>query len=55
MDNSSSESKVCPWCKQGIRRGQPTLIVDGDLLHLPCAAEEDESSTFDRDMGFGDS
>lgn len=44
---------TCSWCGTYVFGGQPSLTRDGDVMHLSCAAEEDEDATFDRDMGFG--
>lgn len=49
---SSEKQPVCPWCGKGFRFTDATVMVDGEKYHLPCAAEDADNATFDRDMGF---
>ena len=31
----------CPWCEHRVIRGEPAVMVDGDIYHLSCAAQEE--------------
>jgi len=42
---------VCPWCQRRIIPGEPSSVVDGERMHLWCAAEDLDNATFDRDFG----
>jgi hypothetical protein len=45
------ENRVCPWCGDAIRPGEPAGYSDGERMHLHCAAEDMDNATFDRDFG----
>ena len=49
------KNEVCHWCNKPISYSDPSVVVrDDELMHLSCAAEEDDDAMFDRDMEFGD-
>lgn len=52
MDKPSNNE--CPWCNESLDHTEQFIVErDGDYMHMSCAAEEDDDSTFDSDMGFG--
>ena len=50
-ERSKPTNTACTWCGEGFGIADPTNIVDGDRMHLWCAAEDADNATFDRDMG----
>jgi len=44
---------ICSWCDEVIMEGQPVSLSDDELMHIGCAAEEQDNIYFDSDMEFG--
>lgn len=51
MNSPEQVKDKCPWCGQLVIATEPCALVDGEVFHLNCAAEDADNATFDRDMG----
>ena len=49
-DEFEVDFEVCGECDQPIEHDQPSVMYDGYLCHLHCAAEAEDEAFFDRDF-----
>jgi len=49
-----SKALICPWCEKPIMRGELTVMVNNEPMHIDCAADDQDDVDFDNSMGFGD-
>ncbi len=51
MIGMESEIKECGWCEEPILPNEPKALVDGEYMHLHCAAEEQDHANADWLLG----
>ena len=52
--NEQATQVCCPFCGKPVQQWETTVMKDGDVYHIDCAAKDEDDVFFDRDMEFGD-
>jgi len=55
LDNEKNENGdlLCPWCDEVVYEGQCVVISYNEMMHVGCAADEQDNIDFDSIMEFG--